>query len=380
MRTHNLYKDIIAELSESGAAYAERFASFYIASIGAHRLNLANQRYEFYVRSRKAEDTRLHVLFIAPPGFSKTFWLSQFLRGKYAILTNSGIDISMEATLTGAGFVGTVKFAGQGESVREPGLAESHSTGIIGVEEFAAITAMFKKQHSSELDTALLQALDSGYVYKRLAAGPIKYRTFLTLHTGCQPARVDLTSGLGRRFIFVEYIPTRADFEMMKHARRNSVGKRANMQRLERIRKGIRKLGEDMNNIKDIKIDEDFYTFMDDHNVIHYEEVLYERLLLGLSVMRGKYDDKCIYAEVDEVAKNILTEEISHRKSIKRGSEYSQVLTILKDYRGSASISQVTDMLLTYGCDYTQAIKLTSDMSRLGMIEKRGNKLYLPNQ
>lgn len=368
---------MINELSESGAAYAERFASFYIASIGAHRLNLANQRYEFYVRSRRAEDTRLHVLFIAPPGFSKSFWLSQFLRGKYALLTNSGIDISMEATLTGAGFVGTVKFAGQGEAVREPGLAESHSTGIIGVEEFAAITAMFKKQHSSELDTALLQALDSGYVYKRLAAGPIKYRTFLTLHTGCQPARVDLTSGLGRRFIFVEYIPTRADFRMMKDARRSSVGKRADEARLERIRKGIRELGENLNNIKDIKIDEAFYDFMDDHNVIHYEEVLYERLLLGLSVMRGKYDNSCLYAEMDDISKNILTEEISHRQSIKTGSEYSQVLTILQDYGGSASVTDVNEMLLNYGCDYTQAIELTTKMSRVGMIEKRGNKLYL---
>ena len=377
MRNKNIYKSIIAELSESGAAYAERFASFYIASIGAHRLNLANQRYEFYVRSRKAEDTRLHILFIAPPGFSKTFWLAQFLRGKYALLANSGIDTTMEATLTGAGFVGTVKFSGQGESVREPGLAESHSTGIIGVEEFAAITGMFKKQHSSELDTALLQALDSGYVYKRLAAGPIKYRTYLTLHTGCQPARVDLTSGLGRRFVFVEYIPTRADFRMMTDARRSAKGKHANEPRLNQIRADIKQMGEDMNNIKDVQIDESFYRFMDDHNVIHYEEVLYERLLLGINVMQGNYDDRCLYGEMGTVASYLLNEEINHRQSIKTGSEYSQVLTILRDFQGSADIDDVVEMLLTYGCDYTQAIELIAKMSKVGMIEKRGTKIYL---
>ncbi|GAH74472.1 unnamed protein product, partial [marine sediment metagenome] len=136
------------------------------------------------------------------------------MRGDQAILLNSGIDNTMENMMTGAGFVGTTKFK-DGEKVKELGLAEERPAAIIGIEEFSAVTNMFKATHSGELDTALLGALDSGYCYKRLASGPIKYQTFVTLQTGVQPARFNLSSGLGRRLLFIEFIPTRKDWNTL---------------------------------------------------------------------------------------------------------------------------------------------------------------------
>jgi len=378
----DLYTAIIQELTDRGSAYVDDMCPYYISSIGCHLLNLVNQSLQFYVESGRPIDTRLHILFVAPPGFSKSFWLSQFLRGAEGILTKSGIEVLMEATLSGAGFVGTVKFGGQNDAIREMGLAEQSATAIIGVEEFAAVTNMFKTTHSSDLDTALLQALDSGFVYKRLAAGSIKFRTYLTLWSGCQPARFDLSSGLGRRFLFIEFIPNKADFRILTEARRNSKGRRSNPVQLQIIRDGVRELVAFLRQLNEVTIDPKFYDLMDKHEIIHYEEVLYERLMLGLSVMRGHFVKSGggyrLDATLDDLALKFLEDEIVHRQAIKRGSEYSQVFTILEDTEtGKASIDFVREMLLNYGNDYTQASTLIFSMIKTGLVNKSGEIISL---
>ena len=288
----------------------------------------------------------------------------------------------MEATLTGAGFVGTVKFGGQGDMVREQGLAEQHANAIIGVEEFAAITNMFKTTHSGDLDTALLQALDSGYVYKRLAAGSIKFRTYITLWSGCQPARFDLSSGMGRRFLFIEFIPTKKDFRILTKARRASKGKQYSSARIGAIRESINDLSSVLMKTNAVSIDDRFYDLMDKHEVVHYEEVLYERLLLGLAVMRDQFnkagDGFELATHMDDTAVKFLEHEIVHRNSIKQGSEYSQVFAILKEEEnGRASMDHVRDMLLKYGNDYTQASALIFNMTKARLLGKSGDDVFL---
>lgn len=376
----DLYQLIMEELIERGCAYVDRYPPFYIASIGAHQINLVNHAQKMEITSGDVADLRLHLIFCAPPGFSKTYWLNQFMRGQHAILANTGIDVTMEASVTGAGFVGTKKFV-DGQSEHVMGLAELHSTAIIGIEEFSAVTSMFKASHSGELDNALLLALDSGYVQKRLAAGPIKYRTFITLQTGSQPARFDLSSGLGRRFLIIEFMPTSKDFRILTLARRRARGRRFNPIRLGRIRTELRSLRDKLLNIREIEIDENFYTYMDDCGIKHVEEVLHERFLVGLNVMRGNFKDKgtVMFAEMDSVAKGLLDAEMGWRFNIKRGSDLSQVISIVQDFGGLVEVDDVRMRLLDYGMDFRQAAALIDSMVGMRLIKRKGSKVYLPD-
>lgn len=392
-----VYDLIMEELLHRGCAYVERFPPYYIASIGCHILNLANREAEFYMdKGGDVGDIRIHIIFSAPPGFSKTFWLNQFMpRGtsetasRHAILKNTGLDVTMEATLTGAGFVGTTRF-NQGESIREPGLAELHSQALIGIEEFSAVTSMFKTAHSGELDNALLLALDSGYVYKRLAAGPIKYRTHVTLWTGSQPMRFDLSSGLGRRFVFIEFMPTTQDFLRLRSARREGIGKTHDPIRTDRIRDEIRSLIVKASSIRKIEIDPRFYEWVDEfdqegQNIWHIQEVLLERFLLGLAFMRNGIRnwnfqrDALLYAEFDDVAKYFCEMLSEWRYNVTRGSEYSQVMIILEDLGGKAPKAVIRNRLLDYGMDFGQATELLYTMSsKLKMIIEQGSFIHLP--
>lgn len=90
---------------------------------------------------------------LAPPGFSKTFWLEQFLRGIQAILKGSSIDIGFEGAMTEAGFVGTTKFV-DGERRIIRGCAKVFCDAIVGIEEFSALTEMMKAQYSKQLDNS----------------------------------------------------------------------------------------------------------------------------------------------------------------------------------------------------------------------------------
>jgi len=374
----DVYTLTMLELKERGCAYVDRYAPYYVTSTGCHLFNLANRKNEVFIEAGRVSDTRLHIIFCAPPGCSKTYWLEQFLRGKQAILAESCVDITMEASMTGAGFVGTTRFS-DGESVREPGLAETHSAALCGIEEFSAVTNMFRQSYAGDLDTALLQALDSGYVYKRLASGSIKYQTAITLHTGSQPARFDLSSGLGRRFIFIEFIPTRADFKMLTMARRKSRGIRYNPVRTRLIKDTLKKLSDSLFDINEVEIDGNFYDFMDKYNIIHYEEALYEKMLLGYSVMTGNIVGKTLFLEFTPDAQKFLADEITHRRNIKKGSEFSQVFAVLEDSGGGAEMDHVRDTLLDYGCDYAQSMKLIELMLSIKLLKQRGKYLLLPD-
>ena len=179
-----IYQDVIEYLHTASLAYSERFIPYFICSIGCHLINLENEKREIYYEQRKKPDLRLPVIMVAPPGFGKSTFLKMLLKEPYGVFAKSGLKTTFEGYLTEAGWVGT-KRMGKGGSVEEvKGLAEEMSDGIVGMEEFSAVTRAMKQEHSIGLDQAVLQTLDGGDVYKRLAAGPIAYHTAITLLAG----------------------------------------------------------------------------------------------------------------------------------------------------------------------------------------------------
>ncbi|MHA1615452.1 MAG: hypothetical protein ACTSYJ_11455 [Candidatus Thorarchaeota archaeon] len=298
---------------------------------------------------------------------SKTFWIDQFLRGEQAIFHNSGIEVGFEGSMTEAGFVGTIKFL-DGEPLVTPGAAKIYQNALLGIEEFAQLTELMRTEYSKTLDTALLSALDTGYVYKRLAAGSISYQTNVTLITGVQPARYDLSAGLGRRFFFLLFIPTANDLRKLKLSRRKAKGLRYNPMRLETIRREIRNIKFKVDQIQEVEWKESVYKLLDDLDIPHYEESLYERLMIGYHIMRDRFDRTLTISANDPELRALVVRARNFRNLIKKGAEFAEVLSLLKDNKGSLPIDVLKDKLAIFGLDWRQSSELINEMCRLRLI------------
>jgi len=302
-------------------------------------------------------------MFVAPPGGEKTFWQEQYLRGAQAILHNSAIQGVMKGAMTEAGFVGTKRFD-SGKAVEVPGICRTHAYSIVGIEEFSAIAEMLRQEHSRALDPALLGALDSGWVYKDLAAGPISYETFLTLWVGTQPARFDLRGGMARRFVFIYFIPSPKDLEEIKQARRAAKNRRFNPVRTDRIRKELRLLKQKVAQIERIEFDPSVYELYDKYKFLHWEEQLYDHLIMGYLVMRGHFDHE-LYVTLDSEIEKMLIEEAHYRDTIRRGSEFAEVLLVMREHGGVMGLFELKDELLSFGKDWRQSRQLINELIRM---------------
>ena len=236
----DVYEAILNELEARNVAYARKFPPYYISSLGCHIFNIMNQQKGIYTEAGLKVNTRQHIILVTVPGFGKSFWLRQFLENELSLVKGTKIGCTFESQMSEAGFVGTAKFNSEGVAQESPGLCRNESNSIVGIEEFSAISAAVSQNYNAGLDTALLTALDSGMVRKRLAAGKIEYQTNLSLWTGVQPARYELSSGLARRFLFLLLIPNFNDIKQFKLNRRSSKNVKTNTLTLGKLKAAIK--------------------------------------------------------------------------------------------------------------------------------------------
>lgn len=346
---------IVNELYNRKCEHIERYPDFYIASAMDHLFNLANHEKCILYDHGKLYNTRLHILLVAPPGFSKSFWLDQFMFEDSGVLWKS-IPTAFKATMTEAGLVGTIRMTDGVPTISE-GVALRHANSIIGVEEFAAITAMMPSSHSKGLDTAFLTSLDSGRVNKDLAAGEISYTTYYSLWAGVQPSRFDLTSGMGRRLCTMEFIPNEEDKNKMRIARREGIGVRFNPVAVKEIKTRILEIKHQMKGIQEFKIDDGIYDYFDQFKFPHFEETIYEKILMGVAMANEKITPSMSIELNNKKMKEMVIQEMGWRKSISRGSQMAEVIVVLKDMGGKAYEAELKDELMAFGLDWEQSQK-----------------------
>jgi len=131
----NVYDEALNLLKQRGIQFVDEFIPYYLASFGCHMFNLANQAHKFYHYFDVLPDMRLHVIMVAPPGFSKSFFLKHLLHKDYGLLANIGIPVTFEGRMTEAGWTGRLDSSGSKTS----GCAEIYARGIVGMEEFTAL-------------------------------------------------------------------------------------------------------------------------------------------------------------------------------------------------------------------------------------------------
>jgi len=373
----NFYDACLNYLKASKIALYERFAPYYIASTCCHIVNLENQKREFFLENVRVANTRMHVFMVAPPGFCKTLFLQKFLMGHTSVLGNTTIDVGFEGSMTEAGFTGTVRIS-DGEPVIVKGAAFDHREAILGIDEFSALANAMKMEHSINLDSAMLTALDSGYLIKRLALGKIQYITSLTLWSGSQPARFDLTSGLGRRFLFIYFIPTQAEADDIKQARREGKNILPDLGMLHTIKKSVKQIQEDVQELQKIKFDNSIYKTLDRLKIPHFEEALYERLALGYTVAVQNGCDKTLEVTMTPQLQLLFKQAHDWRLEIKKGAETGQVMQVLKEMN-MCLLSDVKRRLTDFGLEYGKSgmlIDLLRKQGRIAIVtdEKKGKR------
>jgi len=363
----SIYDELIEEFVHRKCAHSEIYPGHYACSLGAHMFNLMNQEAEVLVANAIPVDTRLHTMFVAPPGYSKTFWLEMFLRGKWCVLEGTTVQHGFEGSTTEAGFVGSASMSEGGDPVVTPGLAKIYEKGIVGFEEFSALTAMMKSSHSQQLDAAMLLALDRGYVVKRLRAGRIGYKTNVTVFAGTQPARFDLTSGLGRRFYYLLLIPTADDKELIRGKIREGWGVRMNLDRTNKIRAKIDEVQEELYKIKSVRRTPAVNNLLDELRMPPYEEQLYIRLIIGYKVITQDFGSE-LTLDLDPRIAALCKQEAIWRKAIRRGPEIAEVVALLRHNGNQMSIVELRDELMDFGIDWKKSSELIAELSKMKIL------------
>jgi len=378
----DLYNAILNELEKRKITHVKEFAPFYISSIGTHIFNIVNQKKNIWTSSAGTVNTRQHILMVTVPGFGKSFMLKQFLDKEiYSIVKGTAVPASFEQNFTEAGLIGSISRGPGGEIQTHYGLAYKKGNNIIGVEEFSTVTNAMKQDYNMNLDTSMLTLLDSGDVIKSMSAGSIEYKTNLTMWAGVQPGRYNLSSGLGRRFVFLVFVPTWEDILAFRKASREADGIVVDQLRLTQLKKAIDiRVAEINNQLTEIEFNMDFYKEMDRLNVMHYEEMIYKRLALGYWLMKVSYPNGKLIIGVDTELKRIINLEHGFRKRIKKGTDLDQVRAVVKG-RKEVAFEDLISLLLDFSMDEQMARNLIATLiafKEIKIEERTDGKWVIP--
>lgn len=363
----NLYESCYEWMTQRKIGFIDMILPYYVSAACCHMLNLENKRREFYYEHGQPADLRLHMFLVAPPGYMKTFILKRLLDRRNSIFGRSTIKTAFVGTLTEAGFVGTINLV-DGEPVQMPGAAYDFMDHLLGIDEFSALTNMMTMEHSKNLDNALLTALDSGYLIKRLAAGELRYETHLTLMTGSQPARFNLTSGLGRRFLYIYFVPNMKQQDDMRKFRRLGKGIQGDQEITEKVHILTEKFTDKIKQIKQLSFGDSIYNGLDDLDVPHFEEPLFEKIALGYNLATRQITPD-FQVEYSSAIEKIWQSEKEWRYKIKSGAQDAQVIQFIIEEPGIEE-KDLKMRLLDFGMSFAEtamAIESLYRQKRIGI-------------
>lgn len=371
------------ELHSRNSYKREVYAPYYVCSYAVHAFNLINQRQGIYWEGKKIPNMRLHILFVAPPGYMKTYYMGVMGADRFGVFTNGGITIGAEQSMTEAGFIGTIR-SEAGLVTRTEGAAETFQNGLLLIDEFSAITNALKVSYNSQMDSQLLSALDHGKVYKRLGGGKIEYITNLTLWAGVQPARYDLTSGLGRRMCFLLFLPTRLDNDALMDAMHKARNIRADELEMTKIWDKIQVWHKNMEVIKSVEFDDSVFAMYKKLGLFSYESSYFDRLALGYQLATYGPEKKISITIKDKELQRMLMREKKWRDDIGKGVDYIQLRKTIEvcgvegeDGGISITKSELVDECVMVGWNAQQVHEMLIEMQKFGIIRIKGSLVIL---
>lgn len=370
----SIYEDAMEELKQRNVYKAETYAPFYISSFALHNFNLMNQKRKVYWVGKDIPNSRLHILMNSPAGYMKSHFLKQMAGSEFGIFRGSGAKIGFEQEMTSPAFTGT-STSFNGFKTRSVGAAEEYQDGFMLIDEFRGLTEALSTEGNGQFESQLLSALDSGRIIKRLANDRFEFTTHLTLWTGVQPAKFDISSGLGRRLCYTLFIPTRKDNENLIDAQQESQGMRADLLEMKKLWYKQKTFINDLNTIENVTFAPDVWAEYKKMKIFSFEATFFNNLLLGLHLAKNDPEKNVVVSLKDKDIKATLMQEKEWRKKINQGVPFILMLNIIHGLGNSADITDVSEEATMIGYNLTQTTDLITEMARMGLLMRRGNKI-----
>ena len=324
----------------------------FICSIGAHLFNTANKcsmcdfdpadpeahftidmcplrhnRMPFYTPMSHIPDTRIHILMEGEKGSGKNALIDLFLAEGTGLLYSSqahagvGLNTMMgPASITEAGMFGSVDE--DGIIVGRP-LAREMCGGILAFEEISSLWISNKKDHSTDMVNGLLTTTDSGRFRKVMRNGWVSYNTRYTIWGGTQPARLELESGLDRRFFIIQigmskekelaYKQAQSAQARMKSDERASLAGQAIA-----IKDWFLKRQQDVmkHPITGVIFDDELDQWIQQPAVRNFESDLFRRLAIGFAMMQRQWHGGVLHVAWSDKLEKLLNDSLRMRRNV----------------------------------------------------------------
>ena len=348
----DIFKSVISFAQGNHYVDVEDKIPIFICSIGAHLFNTSNKcsrcdfdpedgdapftldfcplrhkRHPIYTPMSHLPDTRIHILMEGEKGSGKNALIDLFLAEGTGLLYSEnaakgeGMNTMMgPGSITEAGMFGSVNE--DGDILGRP-LAREMCGGFLAFEEISSLWISNKKDHSTDMVNQLLTSLDSGRVNKGMRAGWVRYTTRYTVWGGTQPARLELESGLDRRFFIIQIVMSKEKELAYKKAQ----AAQARMSNEERVE--LADLAYDirewfLQRMKDVQetpltgviFDEDFNTWLEQPAVRNFESDLFRRLAIGYSMMQPIWHGGVLIVKYTDELAEMLDRCLQMRRTV----------------------------------------------------------------
>jgi len=362
------------ELKQRNVYKSDIYAPYYICSHAIHTFNLFNQKHKIYWESKRLPNMRLHILFVAPPGFMKSFYLGTMGGDEFSIYAGSTIEFGYESSTTEAGLVGTIRDIGNGIVNEERGLADTYNKGFVMIDEFSALSNALNVNYNSQMEPQMLSVLDSGHITKRLASGKLEYKTNMTLWAGVQPARYELSSGLGRRLCFMVFLPTKEDNDKLMSIMHENRNIKPDVLEMEKLWKEIRDFQTDINIIERVEFPPELHDMYKKMGLASYESAYFDRLVLSYHLAKNGIDRR---VEVDCGSKelhHLLERQKEWRDSIPE-IDFEQLKHMIMINGGSITKRELVNECKLIQWTTQQVYEKLGEMKKYDIIEMKGQNI-----
>lgn len=347
----DLFSETIEIFKERRFIKADLVVPTYVCSIGCHMFNFMNKHKRIFTDGDIVPDMRLHIFMVTIPGYGKTYLINQFMSKYNGMLTDSDIHCSKIGSLTSSGLVGSIKTTQDGNTIVNKGVLQRKADFILGSDEFSNITTSGRTSHSANLINDLLTALDDGLMHKDQSGGGLEYETFATVWAATQPGRFELKAGLPRRFAFVIYMPDVQDVYLFRDERRKSKDLKLNLKRMLQYKLAVNaRYKQVRENLKQIIFPDEYYDWIKTHFATHYEDMIYERILLGYWIMKTENIGETLVLNLNDEIKEIIVKQIAARLQAQRGVEKIRIMEVIK-YIKKIKYTELLKLLLSFTLD-----------------------------
>jgi len=350
------------------------YIPYYIASMGCHILNIINRtKRTIYTRYGTTPDLRLNMFFVGPPGFSKSFFCDILFDEAFGVA--SKFPNREVAYMTLPGLIGTVTGKDEdGNPIIEHGVAEKYKDAIIWCEEFTSVSEIMKTEHSAGMSGLLLMLTDNGKVSRDMRFGSLSYQSYATCLLGTQTERLDLVSGLSRRFLFLDLNPTAKDIQAYNDAFDNAENIVPDMITTERLREGYIMLNTAPPNLNKIVLTDEYLKFRHSLPCIHIDKDALNRFAIGWNFMNTfRWDNQELYVEAPNEMRKLLLGALDMKYRILGELNYLAVEKMLGDGEWVEE-TEFKWRLVQIGIGYRDASMRIDQMISIGLLRRKFDK------